>query len=31
VLDFGEVIGSGTPDQVSKDAKVIEAYIGEDG
>ena len=30
VLDFGEVIGSGTPEQVSNNPKVIEAYIGED-
>lgn len=30
VLDFGEVIGSGTPDDVSNNPKVIEAYIGED-
>jgi branched-chain amino acid transport system ATP-binding protein len=30
VLDFGEVIGSGTPDQVSNNPKVIEAYIGEE-
>ena len=30
VLDFGEVIGSGTPDEVARNPKVIEAYIGED-
>lgn len=30
VLDFGELIGSGTPDEVVKIPKVIEAYIGED-
>ncbi len=30
VLDFGEVIGSGTPEEVSHNPKVIEAYIGED-
>jgi branched-chain amino acid transport system ATP-binding protein len=29
VLDFGELIGAGRPDQVASDAKVIEAYIGE--
>jgi branched-chain amino acid transport system ATP-binding protein len=29
VLDFGELIGAGRPDQVARDAKVIEAYIGE--
>jgi len=30
VLDFGEVIGSGTPEEVAANPKVIEAYIGED-
>jgi branched-chain amino acid transport system ATP-binding protein len=30
VLDFGEVIGSGTPDEVANNPKVIEAYIGEE-
>lgn len=29
VLDFGEVIGAGTPDEVARNPKVIEAYIGE--
>ena len=30
VLDFGEVIGSGTPQEVAANRKVIEAYIGEE-
>jgi branched-chain amino acid transport system ATP-binding protein len=30
VLDFGEVIGSGKPEEVARDAKVVEAYIGEE-
>jgi branched-chain amino acid transport system ATP-binding protein len=30
VLDFGELIGAGRPDEVARDAKVIEAYIGQD-
>ncbi len=30
VLDFGEIIGSGTPGEVARNPKVIEAYIGEE-
>ncbi|MFP4307856.1 MAG: ABC transporter ATP-binding protein [Desulfococcaceae bacterium] len=30
VLDFGEVIGAGTPEEVSQNRAVIEAYIGEE-
>jgi branched-chain amino acid transport system ATP-binding protein len=30
VLDFGQVIGSGTPKEVAENPKVIEAYIGEE-
>ena len=30
VLDFGELIGSGSPREVADNPKVIEAYIGED-
>ena len=30
VLDFGEVIGVGKPQEVATDPKVVEAYIGED-
>ena len=30
VLDFGELIGAGTPREVAANRKVIDAYIGED-
>jgi branched-chain amino acid transport system ATP-binding protein len=30
VLDFGELIGSGRPQEVARNKRVVEAYIGEE-